>query len=68
MADFRPLLKENGEIHDGSKWYSQNIFHIQGVISADTLQQFQAQANVGQSTGLIKVNANSVSAIPAPRA
>ena len=48
--------------------YSQTTIHVQGVISADTMQQFYAQANVGQSNGLIKVNANSVSSIPAPRA
>jgi hypothetical protein len=48
--------------------YSQTIINVQGVISADTLQQFYAQANIAQGNGLVKVNASTVSAIPASRA
>jgi hypothetical protein len=47
--------------------YSQTTIHIQGVISADTLQQFVAQLGVAQSNGLVKLQAHSASNLTAPR-
>ena len=39
-----------------------------GMISADTLQQFMAKVGVGQGSGMFRINANTTSSVPAPRA
>ena len=38
------------------------------MISADTLQQFMAKVGVGQGSGMFRINANTTSSVPAPRA
>ena len=64
------VMGESGSNRGGSGGHTSitNINVTGGMISADTMQQFQTQAGVGQNAGLFRVNANTTSGIPAPRA